>query len=297
VITGRASGFGSRLFEGALLLCAALSVFVTAAIVFVLIDGARAFFAAVPLLDFVFGREWTPLFSTRKFGVLPLVAGTLLTSFVALAFALPAGLLAAAWLSEFASPRVRRVLKPLIETLGGIPSIVFGYLALVLLTPALQRFVPNLAGFSALSAGLAMGIMILPMWSSLAEDALAAVPRGLREAALGVGASPVMTLLSVTLPAARSGLVAAALLTLARAVGETMIVAIAAGQQPRLTADPRVPIETMTAYIVQISMGDTPRGTIEYDTLFAVGASLFVLTFVINASAQALLRRSQAVAA
>jgi phosphate transport system permease protein len=249
------------------------------------------FFSEVSLLEFLTAREWTPLFSDARHGILPLLAGTMLTSAIALAVAVPFGLLSAVYLSEFAPASLRRTLKPALELLAGVPTIVYGYFALVFLTPILQTFIPNLSGFNALSAGIVMGIMIIPMISSLSEDALRAVPTGLREAAYGLGSTKLSAIFRVVLPAATSGVMASIILALSRAVGETMIVAIAAGQQPRFTFDPRVPIETMTTYIVQISMGDVPAGTREYRTIFAVGSALFVLTFVMNVFSQRLARR------
>jgi phosphate transport system permease protein len=236
----------------------------------------------VPLTAFLFGTVWTPLFSTKQFGVLPLVTGTVLVSLIAMAVALPAGLLSAIYLSEFAPQTVRRVAKPALEILAGIPTVVYGYFALLFVTPLLQSLLPGLAGFNALSPGLVMGVMILPMVSSLSEDAMRSVPDGLREGAYALGATRAQAALRVVLPAALSGISAAVILAVSRAVGETMIVAIAAGQQPRLTFDPRVPVETMTAYIVQVSLGDTPVGTLEYRTIFAVGMLLFAGTFTMN---------------
>jgi phosphate transport system permease protein len=195
---------------------------------------------------------------------------------------LPTGLITAIYLSEYAPARVRRVVKPVLELLAGVPTVVYGYFALLFVTPLLQRYVPGLAGFNALSPGIVMGIMILPLVSSLSEDALTAVPDGLREGAYALGATRMQTALRVVVPAAFSGISAACILAASRAIGETMIVAIAAGQQPRLTLDPRVPVETMTAYIVQVSLGDTPTGTLSYRTIFAVGMLLFVSTFILN---------------
>ena len=278
----RASGLGERVIEKGLFACAALSVATTVGIIVVLGSEAFAFFGDVPISDFFTDTEWTPLFADKHFGIWPLLCGTLLIAGIAMAVALPFGLLAAIYLSEFATPRVRRGLKPALEVLAGVPTIVYGYFALLVVTPALQTVVPDLATFNALSPGLVMGIMIIPMISSLSEDALYAVPHGLREAAYGLGASKVPTIFRIVLPAARSGIIASTILAVSRAIGETMIVAIAAGQMPRLTMDPRVPMETMTAYIVQVSMGDTPTGTPEYRTIFAVGAMLFVVTFAMN---------------
>jgi phosphate transport system permease protein len=278
----RTRGIIEFLIERALFLCAALSVAVTAGIVSVLLWETAAFFREVHPLAFLTGTNWTPLFYNRQFGVLPLVAGTVLVTVVAMLVALPAGLLTAIYLSEYAPAGVRRVIKPLLEVLAGIPTVVYGYFALLFVTPLLQQAIPRLASFNALSPGIVMGLMILPLVSSLSEDALTAVPRGLREAAYAVGATRLQATLGVVVPAAVSGISAAAILAVSRAIGETMIVVIAAGQQPRLTLDPLVPIETMTAYIVQVSLGDTPAGTLEYRTIFAVGSLLFVGTFLLN---------------
>ena len=268
--------------EWVLFLCASLSIFVTIGILLVLAFETFQFFKTVSPLEFLFGTTWTPLFFDQQFGVLPLVAGTALVSTVAMLVAVPAGLLTAIYLSEYAPTSVRRVVKPILEVLSGVPTVVYGYFALLFVTPLLQNIVPGLSGFNALSPGLVMGIMILPMMSSLSEDAMHSVPRGLREAAYALGATKAQVAVRVIVPAAFSGISAAAILAISRAIGETMIVTIAAGQQPRLTANPLVPIETMTAYIVQVSLGDTPAGTIEYQTIFAVGMLLFVSTFVLN---------------
>jgi len=268
--------------EWSLFLCASLSIFVTIGILLVLAFETFQFFQTVSPLEFLFGTTWTPLFFDQQFGVLPLVAGTALVSTVAMLVAVPAGLLTAIYLSEYAPTSVRRVVKPILEVLSGVPTVVYGYFALLFVTPLLQNIVPGLSGFNALSPGLVMGIMILPMMSSLSEDAMHSVPRGLREAAYALGATKAQVAVRVIVPAAFSGISAAAILAISRAIGETMIVTIAAGQQPRLTANPLVPIETMTAYIVQVSLGDTPAGTIEYQTIFAVGMLLFVSTFVLN---------------
>lgn len=268
--------------ERTLFLCAAGSVLVTGGIVLVLLFETVAFLRDVPVAEFLFGTVWTPLFFEKHFGVLPLVSGTILTSAVAMVVALPAGLLTAVYLSEYAATRVRRVVRPVLEVLAGVPTVVYGYFALQFVTPLLQGLVPGLAGFNALSPGIVMGIMILPLVSSLSEDALHSVPNGLREGAYALGSTRLQTSLRVVVPAAVSGISAAAILAISRAVGETMIVAIAAGQQPRLTLDPRVPVETMTAYIVQVSLGDTPAGTLEYRTIFAVGMLLFLSTFALN---------------
>jgi phosphate transport system permease protein len=271
-----------RLIEFLLLAAAALSVFTTAGIILVLAVETIEFLREVPLVEFLTGTEWTPLFANRHFGVLPLVAGTLLVSGIAMVVALPMGLMAAIYLSEYAPDGLRRVVKPVLEVLAGVPTVVYGYFALMFVTPLLQRVFPQMSGFNALSPGIVMGIMILPLVSSLSEDAMRAVPQGLREGAYALGATRMQTALQVVVPAAFSGITAAFILAVSRAVGETMIVAIAAGQQPRLTANPFVPLETMTAYIVQVSLGDTPQGTLEYRTIFAVGMLLFLMTFGLN---------------
>ena len=270
------------IIEWGLFLSALLSIGTTIGIILVLTIETVAFLSQVPIVEFLTGTEWTPLFSVPRFGVLPLVAGTTLVSLIAMTVALPMGLLSAIYLSEYASDGVRRVLKPVLELLAGVPTVVYGYFALLFVTPLLQRFIPTLSGFNALSPGIVMGLMILPLVSSLAEDAMRGVPRGLREGSYALGATKMQTSLRVVVPAAFSGITAAFILAVSRAIGETMIVAIAAGQQPRLTFDPTVPVETMTAYIVQISLGDTPQGTLEYRTIFAVGMLLFIGTFGLN---------------
>ena len=270
------------IIERLLFLCAALSVLTTAGIIAVLAFETYEFLQEVSIIEFLTGTEWTPLFANQHFGVLPLVAGTMLVSTIAMVVALPMGLLAAVYLSEYAPSGVRRVIKPVLELLAGVPTVVYGYFALTFVTPLLQQAFPTLSGFNALSPGLVMGLMILPLVSSLSEDAMRAVPRGLREGSYALGATRMQTALKVVVPAAFSGITAAFILAASRAIGETMIVAIAAGQQPRLTANPLVPVETMTAYIVQVSLGDTPQGTLEYRTIFAVGMLLFIGTFGLN---------------
>jgi len=271
--------------------CGLLSILTTLGILAVLLIEAVGFFREVSLADFFGDTQWTPLFAEKHFGIWPLIAGTFLTTAIATLVAVPFGLLAAIYLSEFAPGRARRILKPALEVLAGVPTIVYGYFALVVVTPILQHIIPGLAGFNALSAGLVMGIMIIPMVSSLSEDALHAVPVSLREAAWGLGAGRLTTIFKVVLPAALSGIVASIILAVSRAVGETMIVAIAAGQQPRLTLNPGVPVETMTSYIVQVSMGDTPTGTLEYRTIFAVGVTLFALTLLMNILSRRFVKR------
>lgn len=271
-----------RLIEGALLLSALFSIFITAGIIAVLFFETFEFFKEVSILDFLTDTQWTPLFAEKHFGILPLFAGTLLTTIIAVAVAIPIGLTSAIYLSEYASDRVRTAVKPALEILAAVPTVVYGYFALLLVTPALQKIVPDLSGFNALSPGIVMGIMIIPIISSLSEDAMHAVPMGLREGAYALGSTRLQVATRVVVPAAFSGIASSFMLGISRAVGETMVVAIAAGQQPRLTMNPLVPIETVTAYIVQVSLGDTPTGTIEYKTIFAVGISLFIVTFILN---------------
>jgi phosphate transport system permease protein len=273
---------GEWVIERLLFVCAALSVLTTAGIIMVLAFETYEFLREVSIVEFLTGTEWTPLFANRHFGVLPLVAGTMLVSAIAMVVAIPMGVLTAVYLSEYSPNGLRRVIKPILEILAGVPTVVYGYFALTFVTPLLQTFLPGLSGFNALSPGLVMGLMILPLVSSLSEDAMRAVPNGLREGSYALGATRMQTALKVVVPAAFSGITAAFILAASRAIGETMIVAIAAGQQPRLTSNPFVPIETMTAYIVQVSLGDTPQGTIEYRTIFAVGMLLFVMTFGLN---------------
>lgn len=282
-----------RSISSVLLLCATVSVVTTAGIIAVLVVETGGFFSEVSLAQFFGDTEWTPLFAEKHFGIWPLLAGTLLTTGIAIAVALPLGLLSAIYLAEFAGVKFRRVFKPLLELLAGVPTVVYGYFALMAVTPALQQIIPNLSGFNALSAGIVMGVMILPVIASLSEDAISAVPGDLRAASYALGADKVITIFRVVLPAAVSGIGASIILAVSRAIGETMIVAIAAGQQPRLTLDPRVPVETMTAYIVQVSLGDTPTGTLEYRTIFAVGMALFVMTFGLNVLSFRLRRRVQ----
>ncbi len=291
----RASGIGERVIELVLAGCSLVSIVVTIGIVGVLLFEAFEFFRKVSLASFFGDTVWTPLFAdNRHFGVWPLITGTLVTAAIAMAVALPLGLLAAIYLSEYAAPRTRRVLKPALELLAGVPTIVYGYFALTVVTPALQGIVPGLAGANALAPGLVMGVMIIPMISSLSEDAIYAVPDAVREAALGLGAGKVPAIVRVIVPSAWSGIAAAMTLAVSRAIGETMIVAIAAGQQPNFTFDPREPAETMTAYIVNISKGDTPTGTIEYQTIFAVGLTLFVMTLLMNLLSYRLSRKLRA---
>ncbi|MGC8950659.1 MAG: phosphate ABC transporter permease subunit PstC [Chloroflexus aggregans] len=274
--------FGERLIQVALLGAATVSILTTAGIVFSLVFETIAFFSEVSIVEFLTETEWTPLFSIKKYGIWPLLSATILTSAIAMLVAVPLGLIAAIFLSEFASDRIRRTVKPLLEILAGIPTVVYGYFALTVVTPFLKNFIPTLSIFNSLSAGLVMGVMLIPFVASLSEDALSAVPNSLREAAYGLGSTRFEVATLVVAPAAISGIVASIVLAFSRAVGETMIVAIAAGQNPRLTFDPTVPVMTMTSYIVQVSLGDTPYGSLSYYTLYAVGFTLFLFTFVLN---------------
>jgi phosphate transport system permease protein len=271
-----------KIIEGILLLCAAVSILTTVGILWVLISESSVFFGKVPITEFLFDPQWTPLFDDKHFGILPLVTGTMLTSMIAIGVALPIGLSIAVYLNEYAPKSFRRTIKPVLEILAAIPTVVYGYFALMVITPMLQQFFPQMAGFNALSPGIVMGIMIIPMISSLSEDALYAVPTSLREASYGIGATRLQTSFKVLVPAASSGIIVSVILAISRAVGETMIVAIAAGQQPRLTLNPFVPVETITTYIVQVSLGDVVQGSLEYQTIFAAGIALFVLTFLLN---------------
>jgi phosphate transport system permease protein len=281
------------LIERLLLLCSLLSIFTTVGIILVLASETIAFFREVPIFDFLTDTQWTPLFVKKHFGILPLLSGTFLTTAIALLVAVPVGLVSAIFLSEYASLRLRSFLKPAIEILAAVPTIVYGYFALFFLTPLLKTFIPNISGMNALSSGIVMGIMIIPLVCSLSEDAMRAVPMGLREGAFAVGSTRLQVAIKIVVPAALSGITAAFILGISRAIGETMIVAIAAGQQPRLTLNPLVPVETITAFIVQVSLGDTPHGTLEYRTIFACGMSLFIITFIFNAVSFKLKRRFQ----
>jgi len=274
--------FSERVILGLLLLAAAIGIFTTAGIVASLATETIAFFRQVSLTEYFGSTTWTPLFSSQRFGVWALISATVLTSLIALLIAVPLGLLAAIYLSEFASSRARDTIKPALEVLAGVPTVVYGFFALLFVTPLLQKVIPGIQTFNALSAGLVMGIMIVPLITSLSEDALNAVPRSLREGAYALGSTKYEVSTQIVVPAALSGIVASIILALARAIGETMIVAIAAGQSPNFTFNPRETTETMTAYIVQVSLGDTPTGSLEYQTIFAVGATLFVLTFALN---------------
>lgn len=261
---------------------ALISVLTTAGIVLTLIFEMFEFFRVVPLWNFLTDTQWTPLFSNPKFGIFVLISATIMTTVIAILVALPIGLMAAIYLSEYAGPKTRKRLKPALEVLAGVPSVVFGYFALLTVTPVLQFFIPGLQGFNALSAGLVLGISILPLVASLSEDAIYSVPRSLRDGSYALGATKRETIISVVLPAALSGIVASVILAVSRAIGETMIVTLAAGQNPRLGFNPLVPVMTMTAFIVQVSLGDTPAGSIAYLSIFAVGMTLFLITLVLN---------------
>jgi phosphate transport system permease protein len=271
-----------QIIERSLLACGLLSILTTVGIIGVLLFETIAFFEEVSVFDFLTDTEWAPLSVNKRFGVLPLLSGTVLTSLIAILMAGPLGILTAIFLSEYAPDKLRRVLKPILEILAGVPTIVYGYFALLFVTPLLQRFIPSLEGFNALSPGIVMGIMILPLVSSLSEDAMFAVPRSLRDAAYALGSSRLQVAWRVVVPAAFSGITASFVIAVSRAIGETMLVSIAAGQKANLTFNPLVAIETITTYIVQVSLGDTPSGTLEYRTIFAVGMVLFLSTFVLN---------------
>lgn len=280
-----------KIIRVVLLLFAAVSVLTTLGIIAVLLQETILFFQEVSIVEFFTETRWTPLFASQKFGVLPLVNGTILVAAGAMFIALPLGLLAAIYLSEYASPRARKILKPMLEVLAGVPTVVYGYFALTFVTPLLQKIWPQTQAFNALSASIVMGFMILPLVASLSEDAMSAVPGSLREAAYALGATRLEVTLRTVVPAALSGISAAFILAVSRAIGETMIVAIAAGQQPKLTLNPLQSIETMTAYIVQVSLGDTPQQSIAYKTIFAVGMLLFVMTLGMNLLSNWMTRR------
>ena len=278
--------------HGILLLCALVTVATTVGIIGILFTETVGFFRSVPILDFLFGTKWTPNFVPQNFGVLPLVGGTLLVALGASIVALPIGLATAIFLSEYASDRVRRIFKPILELLAGIPTVVYGYFALTFVTPNLVRLVnPEASIFNAASASIVVGIMIIPMVSSLSEDAMIAVPRSLRDGAYALGANPLQVATRIVIPAALSGIISSFILALSRAIGETMIVTIAAGSIPNLTANPFEGVQTMTAYIAQTSLGDTPQGTIEFYTLFSVAMLLFIMTFLMNILANLVVRR------
>ncbi len=271
-----------KLIEIVMMCCSFVTVLTTISIILVLSIDTVKFFSEVSIIDFFTDTQWTPLFEDKHFGILPLLAGTLLTTTIAILFAVPLGLTIAVYLNEYASPKFTSIVKPVLETLASIPTVVYGFFALQFVTPLLRSFIPGLSGFNALSPGLVMGVMIIPYITSLSEDALRAVPQSLREASLGMGATRYQTAFRVMVPAASSGIIISIILAISRALGETMIVAIAAGQEPNLTFNPINSVETITTYIVQVSMGDVPQNSLEYRTIFAAGMTLFVFTFILN---------------
>lgn len=274
--------FKENLFKLLLFTISSLCIFVIAAIIYTLVTESLPFFKSISFKSFFLEKEWTPLFADPKYGIWPLVAGTLTTTCVAIGVALPSGIIIASFLSEFASSRTREWMKPVLEILAGIPTVVYGYFALLFMTPLLQKIFPELPGFNMLSAGLVMGVMIIPYISSLIEDSMRVIPQDLREASFALGASKVETTFKVVLPSASSGVIAALVLSVSRALGETMIVAIAAGMQPRLSFNPMDSGQTLTAFIVQVSLGDAPHGSIGYQSIFVAGLCLFSLTLFLN---------------
>jgi phosphate transport system permease protein len=288
----RARHFRERAIKLVLAACAYVSVLTTFGIVFVLLFETINFFREVSIVEFFTSTTWSAAFANPQFGILVLASGTLLTTLIAIAVALPVGLLAAIFLSEYASLRLRRWLKPALEILAGVPTIVYGYFALTFVTPLLRETIfPNMTIFNALSAGLVMGVMIIPTIASVSEDAIHAVPRSLREGAYALGATQRETATRIVLPAALSGIVAATILGISRAVGETMIVAVAAGNLAQLATNPLESVQTMTAFIVQVASGDTPTGSLTYNTIFAVGSTLFVMTLILNIVSYVFVRR------
>ena len=280
-----------RIVELLLLTAGLVAVFTTAAIVFILVYESSAFFDHVSIRDFLTDTMWTPLFADARYGIMPLVAGTLTVTGVALLVAIPLGTIIAIYLSEFASHRLRETVKPVLELLGAVPTVVYGYFALLMVTPLLQKIWPELPGFNMLSAGLVIGLMIIPYVATVSEDAMRAVPRYMREGSYAMGATKLQTALRVVVPGAFSGLAAAYILGISRAVGETMVVAIAAGMQPNLTFNPTEPAATITAFIVQVSLGDLPHGSIGYQSIFAAGLVLMLFTLVFNVIGFFLTRR------
>jgi phosphate transport system permease protein len=268
--------------ELVLFLAAASSVLITVGIVGILVTESVPFFAHVPIKDFLTDTEWTPLFENARYGILPLLCGTFLSTFIALTVAIPLGTIAAVFLSEYVRPGIREILKPILELLAAVPTVVYGYFALLFVTPLLQKIFPSMGGFNILSAGIVIGVMIVPYVSSLSEDALRSVPGHFREASFALGASRLQTGFKVVMPAAFSGITSAYILGISRALGETMVVAIAAGMQPNLTLNPLEPAATITAFIVQVSLGDLPHGSIGYQSIYVAGLSLLVLTFIFN---------------
>ena len=280
-----------RIIEFAMFLCALSSIAITVGIVGILLTESWSFFKSVSIVDFLTDTQWTVLFENPHYGIMPLVAGTVVTSSVALLLALPVGTTIAIYLSEYANTRVKEILKPILELLSAVPTVVFGYFALLFVTPILQTLLPELPGFNMLSAGIVIGIMIIPYVSSLSEDAMRAVPVTIREGSYAMGATRLQTALRVLFPSAFSGIASAYVLAFSRAVGETMVVAIAAGQQPNLTLNPMEGAATITAYIVQVSLGDLPHGSIAYQSIFAAGLTLMAMTLVFNIAGYLLRKR------
>lgn len=278
----RARKFKENMIRHGLWLAAACSVLTSFGILYILLRESLPFLSEVGVREFFLGTSWAPLMEPRSFGVLPLIAGTLLVTVVAAVFVIPVGSLTAIYMSEYASPKRRRVIKPILEVLAGVPTVVYGYFAISVVTPALRFFFPSIPVFNALSAGIVVAIMVLPMVASLGDDAMRAVPKDLREAAFGLGATPREVSLGVVYPGALSGILASYVLAVSRALGETMIVTMAAGATPRMTLNPLESIQTMTGYIVQVSLGDTPAGGVQYQTIFAVGLTLFMMTLAMN---------------
>ncbi len=282
---------GECIIESLLFLAAASSVLITLGIVGILIYESAAFFRHVSIIEFLTGTQWTPLFANPKYGVLPLVSGTLVVTLVGLLVAIPVGTILAIYLSEYAPHRAREILKPVLELLSAVPTVVYGYFALLFVTPMLQKLIPGLPGFNMLSAGLVIGVMIIPYVSSLSEDAMHAVPMYIREGSYAMGATRMQTAFKVVLPSSLSGVTAAYTLGISRALGETMVVAIAAGQQPNLTLNPAEPASTITAFIVQVSLGDLPHASIGYQSIFAAGLTLMVMTLFFNIGGYVLRKR------
>jgi len=280
--TSRLRDIKEKAIELVLFLAASVSVLTTIGILFLLVEESFLFFQKVSLWEFLTAPEWTPLFAEPRYGIMSLLSGTITTSAIALIVAIPMGTVIAIYLSEFAPPNLREIIKPILELLAAIPTVVYGYFALLFITPILQNIFPDLPGFNMLSAGLIMGLMIVPLVSSLSEDAMKSVPLSLKEGSVAMGATRLQTALKVVFPAAISGVVASYILAASRAVGETMIVAVAAGLQPNLSFNPFNQGATITAYIVQVTLGDLPHGTLEYQTIFAAGLTLVLVTLVLN---------------
>lgn len=282
---GGTSRLGEKIISKLLLACALVSILTTLVIVFILLKDTFDFFGTVSFVEFITSPKWTPLFEPQNWGIRPLIYGTLTVTIGAIIFAVPLGLGSAIYLSEYASARTRKIVKPILEVLAGVPTIVYGYFALIFITPVLQSIIPGVGVFNALSASIAVGIMITPMISSLSEEALLAVPNSMREGAYALGSTKLETTIRVVIPYALSGIIASIVLAVGRALGETMIVTVAAGATPQLSMNPMQSVQTMTAYIVQVSMGDTPADSIEYLSIFAVGITLFVFTVLMNLAA------------